>query len=488
MGERPFRATTALLVLVVAAAAAARLRLVDLPLERDEGEYAYAGRMLLEGVPPYRSVYTVKLPGAHLVHALWVGLLGPTVLAVRIGALVANAVTILLVHRFARRALEPPWALAAAASYAVLSNGSTMLGMAGHATHYVVLFALAGLNRLPGPGRPGSRRTFAAGLLLGCAVLMKQVGAFFLAYALWTLLADPRRRRSAGPLLAGAALPLAAVVAWLAASGVFGAFWFWTVEYAWYYGSAGALERLAPRLRSALLDVVLPAWPLWTLALAGLAGLRERHPTGLAGFALCSALAVAPGFHLRPHYFLVLAPALSVLVGAALARASEGRWRAAIPWVAALALAWPVFVDRDVLFRLDGVEASRRVYGANPFPESAEIARAVAARTDEGERIAILGSEPQILFLAGRRSATGYVYVYPLMEPQPLALRMQEEMIAEIESAAPRAIVDVDVEWSWLPERAQHGRILEWRRQYLEDHYEPVGDPAAPVVVYSRRE
>jgi len=32
-----------------------RLRLLDLPLERDEGEYAYAGQLILQGTPPYQE-------------------------------------------------------------------------------------------------------------------------------------------------------------------------------------------------------------------------------------------------------------------------------------------------------------------------------------------------------------------------------------------------------------------------------------------------
>jgi hypothetical protein len=40
-----------------------RFRLRDMPLERDEGEYAYAGQLLLEGIPPYQLAYNMKLPG-----------------------------------------------------------------------------------------------------------------------------------------------------------------------------------------------------------------------------------------------------------------------------------------------------------------------------------------------------------------------------------------------------------------------------------------
>ena len=58
---------------VVLAAAAlvalVRMRLVDLPLERDEGEYAYAGQLLLQGVPPYELAYNMKFPGTPRLRA-----------------------------------------------------------------------------------------------------------------------------------------------------------------------------------------------------------------------------------------------------------------------------------------------------------------------------------------------------------------------------------------------------------------------------------
>jgi len=54
---------------------------------------------------------------------------------------------------------------------------------------------------------------------------------------------------------------------------------------------------------------------------------------------------------------------------------------------------------------------------------------------EPGERIAVLGSEPQIYFYAKRRSATGYIYTYPLMEPQPYSKQMATEFKQEVEGA-----------------------------------------------------
>jgi hypothetical protein len=54
--SRPFpdRAWIALAI-VLLFVVAVRIRLLDIPLERDEGEYAYMGQLFLQGVPPCSS-------------------------------------------------------------------------------------------------------------------------------------------------------------------------------------------------------------------------------------------------------------------------------------------------------------------------------------------------------------------------------------------------------------------------------------------------
>jgi hypothetical protein len=42
----------ALVVIVFALVIAIRIRLLRIALERDEGEYAYAGQLMLQGIPP----------------------------------------------------------------------------------------------------------------------------------------------------------------------------------------------------------------------------------------------------------------------------------------------------------------------------------------------------------------------------------------------------------------------------------------------------
>ena len=58
-----------LLLLVVVFFGLIRWHLRNVPLERDEGEYAYAGQLMLHGVAPYTSLYSMKLPGTFAAYA-----------------------------------------------------------------------------------------------------------------------------------------------------------------------------------------------------------------------------------------------------------------------------------------------------------------------------------------------------------------------------------------------------------------------------------
>jgi hypothetical protein len=97
-----------------------------------------------------------------------------------------------------------------------------------------------------------------------------------------------------------------------------------------------------------------------------------------------------------------------------------------------------------------------------------EIARYLRDHTGPDDRIAVFGSEPQIYFYADRRSATGYVYTYGLMEPQKYALTMQQEMAREIEQAHPKYLVFVTVPTSWLRAQDSQDYIFQWFKEYTQ--------------------
>ena len=475
-----------LLAAVVLVTAAVRLRLLEVPLDRDEGEYAYFGQLLLEGVPPYAAAYNLKAPGIYGVYALILAAFGQTTTGIRLGLIVVTSATTVLTYLLARRLVGLAAGLVAAAVYAVQALNPKVLGLAAYAEHFVLLFVVAGALVLQTQAR--DRRpaiVLAAGLLFGVAFLMKQSAAAFVVGGALTILLSsdpdgtprwPRRLRMTALFVAGAVIPFALACLALLGVGTLGTFWFWSFVYGSTY-SAGLLEGWSNLV--ARLAAVAPSSSV-TLALGaiGLGALFRGRLRSRGGDVLLlvavSCLGTMVGLHFRPQYCLLMLPALALL--AAIGLDALGRLLAgprasvlprAVPIVLAVAaLGQPLYASRDVLFQLGSVQVSRTIYGRNPFPESVEVARYIREHTAPGDRVAVLGSEPQIYFYSGRRSATGYIYTYPLMELQPYAAAMQHQMIREIETANPRYLVFVKAPTSWLVRPDSDLTIFGWFNEY----------------------
>src|SRR5256886_13821815 len=180
----------ALGVIVFGVTIAIRIRLLGIPLERDEGEYAYAGQLMLQGIPPYKLAYNMKFPGTYAAYAVIMSIFGQTITGIHLGLLLVNAATVALIFLLGRRLVNTTAGIAAAASYAVLSVTPSVLGFAGHATHFVMLPVLGGTLLLLGESdRQAFGRLFASGLLFGLCLLMQQPALFFIPfgaiYPLW---------------------------------------------------------------------------------------------------------------------------------------------------------------------------------------------------------------------------------------------------------------------------------------------------------------
>ena len=481
-----------LLLVVLAVVAAIRIRLLNVPLERDEGEYAYAGQLMLQGVPPYQDVYSMKWPGTFAAYALIMEIFGQTIGGIHAGLVLVNLATAALIFVLAKRVCGKLAGVVAAGTYALLSITPPTLGLAAHAAHFVALFALGGILLIQNLNeRTSAARVFAAGLLLGISVLMKQSGAIFgLFTALWIVRqeaaqAEKEARRLAirlGSLALGGALPVLLMGAVLAVTGVFGQFWLWTVEYARAYSAIFTPAEGTQVLLSMTAKLFQAAPGLWSAAGFGVVLLfceRSLRPERffIRGFAAFSFLAVCPGWYFREHYFLLLLPAVGLLAGVAVEVISRWMVRLRLPLgsmavpilLFAGAAAWTLIVSRAIFFQLAPAEVSREIYGANPFPEAVEIGRYLKAHSPPDARIAVVGSEPELYFYSHRRSATGYIYTYPLMEPQPLAVSMQREMISEIEKANPAYTVFVCVPASWLERSDSPTLILDWFEGYQRE-------------------
>jgi 4-amino-4-deoxy-L-arabinose transferase-like glycosyltransferase len=492
------RSTWSALFVVLVLTAIIRYGLVSVPLERDEGEYAYAGQLILEGVPPYQELYTVKLPGVYAAYALLLAVLGQTRQGIHAGLLLINAITTILVFSLAKQVMNRLGAVVSAASFALLSVGQSVEGVFANAEHFVIVFAVAGLLvLLQALASDKLWQLFVSGFLLGLSFVMKQHGLAFSALgAVYIASASVRQR----PVLwhrlvlrlvtfvSGVIAVFGCLCLIMAQAGVFGNFWFWTVDYARDYVTQVPLLLAWPAFINGAAPIFSSAPWLWTLIGLGLValvriGIRKDYGVFIILYTVFSALSVCPGFYFRSHYFVLLLPCASLLAGIAASTLADllsglssrriGYGVAILLWVVCLGHA--VYRQRDFLFHMTPFAVSRSTYSLNPFPESLEIADFIRRHTNSEDRIAILGSEPQIYFYAQRRSATGYIYMYPLMENHDFALRMQKDFINNVEAKKPKYVLFVNVPTSWLFRPDSHTEVLKWFGDYRQRALRLVG-------------
>src|SRR5205809_6655228 len=116
-----------LAVIIFGVVIAIRIRLLGIPLERDEGEYAYAGQLILQGVPPYQLAYNMKFPGTYAAYAVIMSIFGQTFAGIHLGLLLINVATVVLIFFLGRQLVNSTLGLSAAMSYAALSVSPSVL-------------------------------------------------------------------------------------------------------------------------------------------------------------------------------------------------------------------------------------------------------------------------------------------------------------------------------------------------------------------------
>lgn len=471
-GAPPRAASLLLLLVVVVGTLVLRTPGTTMPFERDEGEYAYVAQRWLAGEPPYASAFFQKPPGIVAVYALAFVIGGESVAAPHAAATLAVLATLVLVFFVVRRLASEHAALAASALQGLLCADPAFVANAAN-TELFMLPALTGswLAALRAAERRGGLGwSFAAGALGAVALLFKQPAAPNVLLAALVAVTGAGRGGTLRRALvwgAGACVVFSGVTLYFAQAGALGAMWDCVVGYNVAYASALAISEYPRAIALSFPQSLRPFGAIYALAGMGIVGLTLRAKRAQPGAAVRSAawllsgwlgvslLGVAMGGYFREHYYLQATPPLAALAGVGAADVLAPAIAARRRGLALLAIVGGVIVvgvaaSARYYLAATPEARSRLVYPDNPFAESVAVARLVHERTRTDERVFVFGSEPQILFLARRRSASRYMYVYPLMLPTGDARQRQRAALAEIERERPAVIVTVTAKTSFL--------------------------------------
>jgi len=491
-----------------------RIRLNDVPLERDEGEYAYAGQQILKGIPPFISIYHVKLPGIYAAYATIELLFGQSCSGIHTGLMIVNVLTLIVIFLIGKRLFNPLSGAIAAACFGYLTLSQTMFGFTANAEHFVLLPAMTGiLLLLRGISLSNSKSSvetktkfwnlptlnfFLSGLLLGTAYTMKQhallfilFSGFYFLYKFFTnkLLNFKNLILNGFVLLFGVGIPFASLCMYFSHLGLFEKFWWWTWVYPRTYATQIPWSEGKLNFMISFPGIFYSTWLLQILALLGLLAIIFKETWDkkifIIGFFIFSLVAVSVAFYFYPHYFLLAMPALALLVAAGAEAVSsafkKNKGSFLLKYGGLLVVAFFLSIslshEKSYLFEKSSKEVATTTYPGQPFVAAQVYGKYIDENSKPDDKIAILGSEPEIYFYSKRRAATGFVYTYEMMKEHPHVHEFETQMISEIEAAKPKFIIYVNVGTSWFSVKINNidTTIYHWGFQYINDNYQRIG-------------
>jgi hypothetical protein len=295
----------------------------------------------------------------------------------------------------------------------------------------------------------------AAGLLTGCAVMLKQSG-FDAGAAAALYLLIPRGREGLAPVAVLVGCALVPVAAGAAAAASLSDWWYALVTY------RGQADSIVTGSLSARLDMARDSLPaalkaLGPMALVALPGVR-RWPLLARLWVVVAAVAVIGGGNFHAHYYQQLVPPLGVLAGVGVAAMWEARPRA---WIAACAAAAAVSLAFTAPLWFDSPAAQARAVLPNDphLLSDGAVVRYVRAHTRPGQRIFVLWAAADIYYLADRDPAVRYMW-YRNIQAIPGGLGEARRALA---GPNPPALVVVVNLPAGIDRTGATGRILQER-------------------------
>lgn len=138
---------------------------------------------------------------------------------------------------------------------------------------------------------------------------------------------------------------------------------------------------------------------------------------------------------------------------------------------AATIVAVPIWVHSGYYYKQSNIEFSRSFFGANPFPETEDLAAFLAERTSKEDTIFIIGSEAQIFLLSQRQSSSSFALIYPLMTEYPRYKEFQRKAWEEVKSRGPKYIIIVRLPFSLLWDGKADLWIVKKTKQLTDKAY-----------------
>jgi len=450
-----------------------RINLIEIPLDRDEGGWAYNGQQIVyHSAILYKDLYDHRGPVVSYLYALAVYLFPDTASGIHLFFHIYNFLTLIALFLFSFYFFESiSTALWVAFVYAIFSSNPEIQGFTASneiimllPTVLTLLFSVLSVNK--------KNPTFVIlSGFMGALSCWTRVPAFFIVLFsfIYILLSRFNSRQEDKKVRLFATCKT--FLLWM--SGGIGCTLMIFIYFYWQGALINLLEwnfvkSVHYNVRITLLEglsryihrlwVIYQSAPL--ILTSGICTIllsvytKDKRVIFLLGLLLFSLLTVIPLYG-YPHYFAQLSPIIAILGGYGFSCIinclTEKRKELITCLLVIFLLFVPIWIHSGYYFTMSPQRFCYTYFGTHHFPVSIQLADYILKNTTPEDRIFIFGSESQVLFYANRQYAcSGLSNVYAIMQDSPWCKDMQEKMFREIEDVQPKYIIFVNNQMSIL--------------------------------------
>lgn len=453
-----------------------------MPLQRDEGEYAYGAMVLLDGGLPYQESFMLKPPMILYTYALGQLIDSNAIWPPRLLLSISIFFTALLLGYIAKKEYGKNAGLLAAYLSVPMLSLPYFFAFAANTEMFMVLPLVAAIalyikykdalsNFWP---------IFFIAFLGITSILYKQLTllpvAFLFIICLWQVWKTTKNlgkvMRTVIYLTAGTLAPLIIFLGYFIYKDGGVSMWENIFVYPYHYTSwsYGTLENL-----SVVFGEFWTKWTMVCIAIVFYIFSKQKEKLLFLGLFIASLIMVYNSLIGR-HYFVILIPAMVIMGAVGISTISTyltqlTKWKYTFTTLSVFIILFMIG-SVDEQFMKNPQEISYWVYGnADPYIDAIAAGQALSKHTNENDYVFIAGSEPEILFYANRKSSSRFVITYPLMLPTPFEEIYQYETIESLEKNPPKAIVLSKMNSSGLMSLSGHSNFTTYLDNLLRENY-----------------
>ena len=465
-----------------------RIRTFEIPLSRDEGSYAYLGRLAMQGKIPFKDFYEMKPPLLYYAYGLGNLLFGYSTTGLHVFSMILNLATAFFIYYLSKNFVSKPLSVLASAIYLIFCISEGGFGFAMVSEHIVNLLSIIAIFFLFNENT--RYHLIYSGVFFGLAISVKQSALllFFAAFVYlflqssehkWTSI---KRHQNLVKLVIGIKVILLLNIIFLFLSGSWLEAYYWLWEHPHSYLTSLSHEKAILAFRFSIKKLFAENAILLSLSIIAIFlnvyyYIRKKTDKRVIFFILyfaMAALSTIAGFRFYGQYWQLIYPALAIsfilLIHERMMH--NPTKQIFIAGLLFLLVSTNIIIDKNYYFikKIDTIVL--QAFPGNPFPQIKQIGKFLEKKMKSQDQLFVLGSEPELYVYTQKNSISKHYYHALLSANNDKNSAREEECIQNMKNTMPEFMVMNYYGLSWMFKENSKQNLYKQAFYFLQNRYQ----------------